>query len=68
MPTVFRSPQAELDLIEIWLYIAADNPKTADELLDKADRKCTMLADSPEIGRRRKELGRSREVFPRATI
>ena len=64
MSTVFRSPQAELDLIEIWLYIAADNPNAADELLDEVDRKCTMLADSPKIGRHRQELGSELRSFP----
>jgi plasmid stabilization system protein ParE len=31
---VVRSPRAEEDLQEIWLYIAADNVDAADRVLD----------------------------------
>ena len=29
-----KTAQAEEDLIDIWLYIAQDNPAAADKLLD----------------------------------
>jgi len=30
-----RSEQAEQDLIDLWTYIAEDNPAAADNLLDQ---------------------------------
>ncbi|MDA8431235.1 MAG: type II toxin-antitoxin system RelE/ParE family toxin, partial [Geobacteraceae bacterium] len=35
MLRVLKSPEAENDLDEIWLYIAQDNPDCADKLLDE---------------------------------
>ena len=35
MRRVTRSAQAEEDLIDIWLTIAADNPSAADRVLDR---------------------------------
>jgi toxin ParE1/3/4 len=40
MPKIIRSDAAEEDLLEIWLYIAADNPAAADRLLSKIDECC----------------------------
>ncbi|MEB3149794.1 MAG: type II toxin-antitoxin system RelE/ParE family toxin, partial [Sphaerospermopsis sp.] len=34
MTYLLRTAQAEEDLIEIWLYIAADNQVVADKILD----------------------------------
>ena len=34
MLKIYKSPEAENDLDEIWLYIAQDNPDCADKLLD----------------------------------
>lgn len=47
---VLRTRQAEEDLLQIWLYIAQDNPKAADRLLDQFGEKCALLASSPLIG------------------
>lgn len=56
MPHVIRSPLAEADLIEIWLYIARDNPTAADATLDRIDELLRTLAKSPRLGRGRPEL------------
>jgi toxin ParE1/3/4 len=56
MPTVRRTSQAELDLLEIGSRIAADNPLAADRWLDLLEQKCQLLATMPELGRRRDEL------------
>lgn len=34
MSVIQRTAQAEEDLIEIWIYIAQDNPRAADRVLD----------------------------------
>ncbi len=56
MPRVIRAPLAELDLDEIWDYIAQDNFTVADRFLDTISERCHMLARHPEMGRLRPEL------------
>jgi len=53
MAVVRRTARAEDDLVDIWLYIAADNPDAADRLLEEIDRKCLLLAANPLLGRPR---------------
>jgi toxin ParE1/3/4 len=59
-----RSSQAERDLVDIWLYIANDNPAAADKFLDQIDTICKVLSASPLLGRSREELGRRLRSFP----
>ena len=56
MARVLKRPLAENDLDEIWLYIAQDNPDSADALLDKIEERCQALAQFPFIGTNRDEL------------
>ena len=56
MARVLKRPLAENDLDEIWLYIAQDNPDSADALLDKIEERCQALAQFPFIGTDRDEL------------
>jgi toxin ParE1/3/4 len=56
MTCILKRPLAEADLYDIWWYIAQDNPKAADGLLDKIEERCTMLARCPEMGASRDEL------------
>lgn len=64
MANVRRSALAERDLLEIWAFIARDNPSAADRFLDLIGEKCDLLAVSPEMGRRREELAPSLRSFP----
>ena len=48
--------QAKDDLVEIWLYIAAGSPSTADKFIDYVYEQCEHLLTSSEIGRTRDEL------------
>lgn len=50
MGTFHKTAQAEDDLIDIWLYIAQDNPAAADKLLDTIEEKGQLLADNPKLG------------------
>jgi toxin ParE1/3/4 len=43
MPVIRRTAQAEEDLIDLWLYIAQDNPGAADRLLEEIEDKCARL-------------------------
>jgi toxin ParE1/3/4 len=56
--------RAELDLIDIWKYIARDRPLTADQVLRRIDRQCRLIRDFPEIGRRRPDFAPQVRSFP----
>ena len=64
MPQVIISPEAENDLLEIWLYIAEDNPINADRFLDKLNEKTELIAGFKEAGSPRPELGTDIQSFP----
>ncbi len=64
MAEVIRSPLAELDLLEIWFFIAEDNENAADRFLDLLAQKCDLLAENPKIGRAREELAPDLRSFP----
>jgi toxin ParE1/3/4 len=57
MPVIVKRPRARTDLVEIWNYIADDSEAQADAFLDTIDRKLALLADQPNMGRVRRELG-----------
>ena len=63
MPELIISPEAEADLIEIWLYIAEDSPVNADRFLDKLNDKAQKLAET-DLGVERPELGEGMKSFP----
>lgn len=50
MGAIRRWPQAEEDLIEIWVYIARSDPAAADRVLDAIEQTLRLLADTPEMG------------------
>ena len=64
MPRVLRTSQAELDRVEIALCIARDNPAAADCLLETIDEKCRLLAQMPEMGRKRPDLAPDLRSLP----
>jgi toxin ParE1/3/4 len=59
-----RTAKAEEDLIEIWMYIASDNPEAADKLIDRIDAKCKMLADNPAMGQARPDIAIELRYLP----
>jgi len=56
MPRVFRTRRARLDLIDIWRYVADDDPEAADRLLDTLDARCALLAEHPHLGPARDDI------------
>jgi len=56
MPEITVSKRARQDLIDIWRYIAADNPGAADKLLDTLDDKIDLLVDHPLLGPARPDI------------
>lgn len=63
MAIVSVSPNATLDLEQIWLFIATDNPIAADRFLDHLGMRCQSYANQPQIGEIRPELGRNIRCF-----
>ena len=64
MPHVARRPLAEADILEIWDYIADDNPAAADRWVDQLDAQFRLLATQPKMGRARNELAADVRSFP----
>lgn len=63
MAHVTRSARAEEDLVQIWLYVARDNPTAADKLLDTVDAACHRLAQNPRMGPARPDLAPDLRYF-----
>jgi plasmid stabilization system protein ParE len=57
------SPEAEVELDDIWFYIATESGsvETADRFIDSLTRRFYLLATSPHLGRRRGEWCPSRD-------
>ena len=56
MARVTLRPQAEVDILEIWEFIAADSIAAADKWVDDLDEKMALWATQPMMGRARDEL------------
>jgi toxin ParE1/3/4 len=56
MGTVLRTSQAHLDLVKLATDVGEENAAAADRLLDEIDGRCRLLAQFPEMGRKREEL------------
>jgi len=64
MAQLLRTIQAEEDLIDIWLYIAQDNPDAADHLLDTIEEKGQLLAENPKLGQTRPDIADDFRYLP----
>jgi toxin ParE1/3/4 len=53
---LLRSPAAAADLVEIWDYIADDNPAAATRMLERIERTARKLLRNAKAGRERAEL------------
>jgi len=63
MAIVVKRPRAELDLLDLWDYIADDSIERADAFLDRIEGKLQTLAQNPGLGRRREELSAGLQSF-----
>jgi toxin ParE1/3/4 len=50
------TPQAHEDLIDIYTYIALDDPSAAERIFDAIQAKALLLIDNPRQGVRRSEI------------
>ncbi len=53
---MFVAPTARRDLLEIWDYIAADNPDSADRMSERFREAFQQLQEYPESGRSMTDL------------
>jgi toxin ParE1/3/4 len=56
MAALFFTRQAQEDLIDIWLHIAADDPGAADRVLDRLEQAAMNLAENPRMGPARDDI------------
>jgi toxin ParE1/3/4 len=56
MARVERRPQAEADILDIWLYITEDSLLDADRWVDRLDETFTLWSRQPLMGRARDSL------------
>lgn len=57
MANVVYSRQASADMLDIWLWVAGVNdPVIADTVIDRIERRVSMLEDHPEMGPARPEI------------
>lgn len=64
MARVLTKPEADNDLLDIWLFIAQDSPNNADHFLERIRDKFWGLAESPEIGSNRSTLKEGLRSYP----
>lgn len=64
MARIIRAPAAETDAVEIWAYIAQDNPAAATRLLARFDRLFHTLAAQPNSGKKVDELAPNLRLMP----
>ena len=64
MGRIQRTPRADLDLEEIWYFIAQDDPVAADRWLDTLEEKIALLADNPLMGPSRPDIARELRYHP----
>ena len=64
MRKIVRSKRARQDLIDIWRYIAEDDPQAADTVLDAIETKCGLLRNHPRLGPSREDIREGLRCLP----
>jgi toxin ParE1/3/4 len=67
MRRIQRAPRADLDLEEIWLFIAQNDPAAADRWLDTLEDRTPRrqsLTDNPLMGPSRPDIAREVRYHP----
>jgi toxin ParE1/3/4 len=67
MPNVLLSHQAEIDLEEVWIFIAQTDANNADSVLDRIAQESKVLAFQPLMGRVRVDLQAQIRSWPSST-
>ena len=64
--TVYWTPSARSDLIEIFEHIRRDDPRAASDLVDRIDAAVSRLSQHPGMGRPGRVSGTRELVIPHA--
>ena len=64
MARIIRAPAAESDALEIWSYIAEDDPQAADRLLDRIDEMVRTIGTQSQLGKSVEELAPNVRFVP----
>jgi toxin ParE1/3/4 len=64
MSKVWRTTQAEFDLLEIWTFVARDSLAAADKLIRAIDAKMQYLADNPTAGEKLDQIREGLRASP----
>ena len=64
MSEIKRTAQAEEDLIDIWVYIAHEDIRAADRVLDEIEDRFSLLAEQPRLGRERRDIAPQLRYLP----
>jgi toxin ParE1/3/4 len=57
-------PRAHEDIEAIYRFIAQDSPTRAYNFVERIQKRCELLSDSPQQGRARPDLGPDLRVVP----
>ena len=57
LPRLTWTPQAESDLVEIYVLIGLERPAVAERYYDRLRDKARILRDYPRLGTRRPDIG-----------
>ena len=63
MSTLIISPLAQEDALQIWEYIAQDNLRAADQILERFNTIFRELTTNPLLGKATAKLGKNLRVF-----
>ena len=63
MSQVFYQRVAKADLIDVWLFIAADNVAAADAYIDRLQQVCVLIAENPLMGSDRTDIAEGVNSF-----
>ena len=63
-PKFHVSDRAEIDLLEIWLYIAGGSVRAANRFTKKLTDRFPLLAQFPGLGQERDDLRKRMRSFP----
>ncbi|PKU25127.1 type II toxin-antitoxin system RelE/ParE family toxin [Telmatospirillum siberiense] len=60
---LFRSPQAQRDLLDIYVVIGLDDPLAAERVYDRIETRTKELLDHPRLGPRCRDISPSARVL-----
>ena len=63
MARIEKRPEANLDLYEIWEYVALKSPASAEKIVERFDEVFELLAQNPQMGRKQSDLAANLRSF-----